>query len=508
MEQTFLIGVDIGTTSTKACIFSTTGVLKSCCKQDYPLLTPKPGWAEQKPEAIFEALIHTVRTAIAQAGISAPQIAALSLSSVLHSLIVVDHTGRLLTNSIIWADSRSAQQATRLKDSALGLTLYQRTGVPVQAMSPLNKLIWLREEAPETFARGAKFISIKEYVVQQLFGDYIVDCSLASATGMFNLAHWTWDDEALVCAGVRREQLSDIAPTTLTLRGMKDRYAAAMGLSADVPVVLGAGDGMLANLGVGAIGPGHCCVTVGTSSGLRVFTPTPLTDTAGRTFCYAFTEHHWLVGCPSSTGGATLRWFFDTFGNGESAPPDETNPDSYTELIEAALNLPVGAQGLLLLPFLAGERAPNRNPEARGVFFGVGLHHRREHFVRAILEGIFLSVYSLYTTLQSLVGAVHETRVSGGFASAPPLRQMMADVFGFELLIPDTPEASSYGAALLAMHALGLLPNLTDARKLVRIVDYRRPEPERHQRYQQLYQLFEQVYSNSHHSFTALVDFQ
>jgi gluconokinase len=265
---------------------------------------------------------------------------------------------------------------------------------------------------------------------------------------------------------------------------------------------------MLANLGVGAIGPGHCCATVGTSSGLRVFTATPLTDVAGRTFCYAFTDHHWLVGCPSSTGGASLRWFHDTFGNSDCAPPDEANPDSYTEMIEAALDLPVGAQGLLMLPFLAGERAPDRNPDSRGVFFGVGLHHRREHFVRAILEGIFLSVYSLYATLQSLAGTVQETRVSGGFASAPPLRQMMADVFGLELLIPDSPEASSYGAALLAMHALGLLPDLIDARGLVRIVDRHHPEPQQHQRYQQLYQLFEQVYRNLHHSFTALADFQ
>ena len=503
-----VIGVDIGTTSTKACIFSTTGLLISCCKQDYPLLTPNPGWAEQKPEVIFEALIQSVRAAVEQAGVSAQQIAALGLSTMLHSLIAVDHTGSLLTNSMIWADSRSIEQAARLKDSVLGSALYRRTGVPIQAMSPLNKLVWLREEEPETFGRAARFISIKEYVVQQLFGDYVVDYSLASATGLFNLTGLTWDDEALAYAGIRREQLSHLAPTTLILRGIKDRYAAAMGLAADMPVVLGAGDGMLANLGVGAIGPGHCCATVGTSSGLRVFTPAPLTDPAGRTFCYAFTADHWLVGCPSSTGGASLRWFYDTFGCAEVASLTETRSDSYTDMIEAALNLPVGAEGLLALPFLAGERAPNRNPEARGVFFGVGLYHRREHFVRALLEGVFLSVYSLYAPLQGLVGPVQETRVSGGFASAPRLRQMMADVLGFELLIPDVPEASSFGAALLALHALGELPDLIEARHLVRIVDHHRPEPQRHQRYQQLYQLFEQVYRNLHQSFTALADFR
>lgn len=508
MAPTFVIGVDMGTTSTKACVFSTTGALKSYCKQDYPLLTPKPGWAEQEPALIFEAFIRAVRQAVEKAGVPSRQLAALSLSAVLHSLIAVDGAGGLLTNSITWADSRSARQAARLKDSALGPGLYQRTGVPVHAMSPLSKLAWLREEAGTSFARAARFISIKEYVVQKLFGEYIVDYSLASATGLFDLARRTWDDEALAFAGIRRDQLSDLAPVTLILRGMEPVYAEAMGLSVHVPVVLGAGDGMLANLGAGAIGPGNCCATIGTSSGLRVFTPAPVTDAAGRTYCYMFTEDHWLVGCPSSTGGASLRWFHDTFGPGGDAPPGAAGPDPVTPMIEAALDLPVGAEGLLMLPFLAGERAPGRNPDARGVFFGLGLHHRREHFVRAILEGIFLSFYSMYPTLQSLVGVLPETRVTGGFASAPQLRQMMADVFGFDLLFPDAPEASSFGAALLAMHALGVLPDLIDARKLVRIVDHRRPDPARHQRYQQLYQLFEQVYGNLHHSFTALTDFQ
>ena len=254
-----------------------------------------------------------MQEAIAKASISPSDIEAMSFSSVFHSLIAVDATGRPLTNVITWADNRSWLQTERLKTSPAGHALYLRTGTPLHSMSPLTKLIWLREEESEIFYRAAKYISIKEYILYQLFGRYIVDYSVASATGLLNLRSLTWDEEALNLAGVQQDQLSELVPTTHILQGMDSRYSEAMGLMIGTPVVIGAGDGVLANLGVGAVESGQFNVTIGTSSSVRTVTPAPKTDPKGRTYCYALTEEHWVVGSPSNSGGMMLRWFHDEF---------------------------------------------------------------------------------------------------------------------------------------------------------------------------------------------------
>jgi len=501
------IGIDLGTTGVKACVLSTQGdPVVHAQVYSFPLLSSNPGWAEQDPELIFEAMLSCVRSVAQKAGIPAQQVAAISIGSALHSLLAVDGKGRPLSNVITWADNRSARQALALKNSAAGSMLYQRTGMPLHAMSPLPKIMWLRDERRELFDSAAKFISIKEYVLQKLCGSYVVDYSTASGTGLFNLSRRNWDDEALDVAGIRPAQLSSLASPMEVIRCRIHRdFALAMGLPVDVHVVLGASDAILSHLGVGAFEPSSCSVTIGTSSGLRAFVSAPIVDaTSGETFCYAFSEGRWLVGCPCSTGGIALRWFNENFPgiSDRGKQPSKQNP--LEAEIESALKIPIGAEGLLFLPFITGERAPGRTPYARGVFFGASLHHKREHFVRAIVEGIILSVHSLYVPLERLGVKADESRVSGGFAGTPQIRQIMADVFGHDIVIPNVSEACSYGAALLAMHALGVLPELSDIPKQVQIGDRRHSDNDRNRAYTTLAELFESVYQQLEPSFTAL----
>ncbi len=504
MNQSHFVGLDIGTTSTKVRIYAASGAVIGAGSRNYQLIVPRPGWAEQRPDAIFSAFISTVQAAMSQAGISSGQIGAIGFSSVFHSVIAVDAAGQPLTNMITWADNRSSLQADRLKKSPAGHALYLRTGTPLHSMSPLTKLIWLREEAPEIFAKTAKFISIKEYVLYQLFGQYLVDHSIASGTGLLDLKRLTWDEEALSLAGVRPDQLSQLVPTRHILQGMDSAYAEAMGLAVDTPVVIGAGDGVLANLGVGAIGPGQFNVTIGTSSSVRTVIPAPKTDPKGRTYCYALTEAHWVAGTPSNSGGMMLRWFHDIFDFSEWSRRESQEADSYEAMIQAAMKIPPGAEGLLFLPFLSGERAPVWSAEARGVFFGLGLQHGRAHFTRAVIEGILLSVYNIHLALYDLVGPTEEARVSGGFTQSAAVQQMMADIFGYELLIPDVSEASSFGAALLAMFATGALADLSDSRQLIHIIARRHPNPELTPLYRELFQLFQKLYDNLRDEFAAL----
>ncbi|KQL48452.1 gluconokinase [Brevibacillus choshinensis] len=508
MKQTYFIGLDIGTTSTKAIVFTPSGAVRGIGNVDYPLLVPQPSWAEQDPETIFAAVITALKKAIEKADVDKHEIGGIGFSTAMHSLIAVDHQGSPLTHSIIWADNRSVAQADRLKQDGVGHNIYLATGTPIHPMSPLPKIMWLREQAPDTFRKAAKFISIKEYVIHRLFGQYVVDYSIASATGLFNLRKLDWDEEALYVAGITKQQLSEPVPTTHILRGMKIRYAEEIGLDVDTPFVVGASDGVLANLGIGAIDPGQVAITIGTSGAVRTVVPEPITDPKGRTFCYVLTENHWVIGGPSNNGGIMLRWFRDEFSWPEVERAKQMGVDPYDVMIQAAENVRAGADGLLFLPFLSGERAPYWNAQARGSFFGIGLHHKREHFIRAVLEGILFSVYSIGIALRDLAGGASEIRASGGFARSREWRQIMSDMFGYEVLIPESHESSSFGAALLAMHALGALNDLHDVKNMIHISHRHEPDLERSSTYLQLFYIYERVYYNLLEEYKLIADFQ
>ncbi len=506
MSQTYFIGVDIGTTSTKAIVFSLSGAIAGMGNRGYGMLVPKPGWAEQDPETIFAAVTAAIRDAVN--AVPPQAIAAVGFGAAMHSLIAMDAHNQPLTNSIIWADNRSVAQAEKLKQNSIGQRLYQRTGTPIHPMSPLLKIMWMRELEPDTFRKAAKFVSIKEYIFYRLFGRYVVDYSIASATGLFNLKQLDWDEEAIAVAGITRKQLSELVPATYILRGIQEQYAVAMGLTPDTPVVIGANDGVLANLGVGAIAPSQYAITIGTSGAVRTITQAPITDPRMRTFCYALCEDYWAIGGATNSGGIILRWLRDQFCTPEVEEAKRLGIDPYEVMIQAATQVPAGAEGLICLPFLSGERSPYWNAQARGVFFGVGLHHKRSHFIRAVLEGILLSVYSVSVALQELTVAAQEIRVSGGFARSQAWRQMMADLFGYEVLMPEVYEASGFGAAVLAMYAVGAIAKLTDVNKMIRISERHQPNLQLSPIYRDLFSLYERIYQNLVEEFSLLAKYQ
>jgi gluconokinase len=385
-----------------------------------------------------------------------------------------------------------------LKQTGLGHSIYLETGTPIHSMSPLTKLIWMREEDPHTFASSAKFISIKEYVLYRLYGIYVVDYSIASATGLFNLRQLKWDDRALQTAGIRADQLSMPVPTTYILTGMNAKYAAAIGIHLDLPVVIGASDGALANLGVGAIAPGQVSLTVGTSGAIRRVMPEPVLDSQGRTFCYYLTDHHWVIGGPTNNGGVALQWFINQFCTGESV-------DS---VIHSARDIKPGADGLLFLPFLLGERAPYWNPDARGNFFGIALQHQKAHFARAVLEGVMFSLYSVGKVLSELTEEITEIRATGGFARSDLWTNILADVFGSTVLNPASHESSSIGAAMLAMLAIGKVNSLEEAVRVISIKQHIEPNPQHHEVYQELHGIYERIYTKLEEEFKLISEYQ
>ncbi|AEV19538.1 Gluconate kinase [Geobacillus thermoleovorans CCB_US3_UF5] len=508
IHERVVIGVDIGTTSTKAVVFGEQGRVLASHAIDYPIIQPHPGFAEQDPEELFAAVIQVVGAVTVRYGIRPKQVKAMGLSAAMHSIMALDGSGRPLTRLIIWADNRSVVQAERLLKEHHGLDIYRRTGTPIHPMSPLPKLLWLKEKQPDVFRQARWFVSVKDYVLYRLYGDYIADHSLASATGLFRLDTLDWDEGVLSFLGISREQLPRLVPAIHILQGMKKEWADKMGVSADVPVVIGASDGVLANVGVGAVLPGEAAITIGTSGAVRTIATKPTTDEKGRTFCYALTPGYWVVGGPTNNGGILLRWLRDEFGAQEREVAKKLGMDPYDLLTKYAERVPPGSEGLVFLPFLSGERAPYWNANARGTFFGLGLHHRREHLIRAVMEGVCFSILSVALAIRDATGPMSEIRVSGGFAKSPFWRQMLADMLGKPLIVPQTHEASALGAAAVALHALGELPSLEMVKPWIGTMARHEPNEAHTLIYAELFDLYARLYERLKEEFDVIAAFQ
>jgi len=507
-SKPYIVAVDIGTTSTKTLVIDREGQIRGSRSIEYPLLTPKPDVAEQDPLQIFGAVLRGIREALQQCNASASQVLCVSFSSAMHSVIAVDRELNPLTRCITWADNRCAGMLATLKTEHDAHQIYLDTGTPIHPMSPLLKLMWMKKEMPDLFRASHKFVGIKEFVFAKLFGQFIIDHSLASATGLFNLRRLDWDERALAAAGVGRDRLSEPVPTTRWVSGLPKHYAEEMGLMPDTPFVVGASDGVLANLGAGSFEPGHIAVTIGTSGAVRGVVREPKTDPQGRLFCYALKEDFWVIGGPINNGGIMFRWVRDELATLEAEEGRKRGQDPYDYLTELAAGVAPGSDGLIFLPLLAGERAPYWNANARGTFFGLALHHRKAHMIRAVLEGVMYRIHSVVAALEELAGKAVEIRASGGFARSALWRQIMADVLGTEIVVPDAIESSGLGAAALGLLAMGEIKHFDEIRDWIRVGARHVPDSGNHRIYRELTQIYHRVYMRLKDEFDAIASFQ
>lgn len=504
----YVIAADIGTTSTKTLVIDRAGNVLASHSIEYPLHTPRQDVAEQDPLEIFQAVLDGIKQVIVKSGIQPGQVLCVSFSSAMHSLIAVDEQLQPLTACITWADNRSVHYAEKLKNELNGHDIYLRTGTPIHPMSPLAKLMWIKDRQPELFNKTYKFIGIKEFVFAKLFSRFVIDHSLASATGLFNLNNLEWDEGALAIVGLPQEKLSTPVSTTRRMEGMDPGYASHMGLPSDTPFIVGASDGVLANLGAGAYEPGTYAVTIGTSGAVRGVVRQPVTDPQGRLFCYALKEDFWVVGGPINNGGIMFRWVRDELATLEAVEGRRRGLDPYDYLTEVAAEVPAGSDGLIFLPFLLGERAPYWNANARGVFFGLSMAHQKKHMIRAALEGVIYRIHSVMVALEELAGPAKEIRASGGFARSGFWRQMMADVLGTPVTVPDSIESSGLGAAQLGLLAMGEVKDFTGVHDWV-AANYRHSaESGNHQIYQELLPIYNQVYWQLAQQFDSIAAFQ
>lgn len=454
MTADVVIGVDVGTTATKVVAYRSDGTAVADATRDYLLDTPHPGWAEQDPDQVAGAALDALAEVVAATGST---VTAIGLSTVMHSLIGLDDESRPRTPIVTYADSRAWPQALQLRRDH-GLDLYHATGTPIHPMAPLAKLVWFGAEQPDLARRVRRWVSIKEYLLARLCDSDVVDHSVASATGLWDLHTLDWHDAALDAAGVDADQLGRPVPTTTVLDHLVPSTAEQLGLPVETRVVVGASDGVLANLGVGAIEPGVVALTIGTSGAIRETAHEPRTDTDMRTFCYALSEQHWVLGGAISNGGLVLQWINGLVG------------DDYDELTVAAAEVPAGSDGVLMLPYLTAERAPRWSPLRGGVLFGLGVEHGRGHIARAAMEGVALQLRLVADALRETTDREFETvRVTGGFVSSDLWLQIVADVLGTDLEVPETAQGAAWGAAMLALQGVEQIDDLAETAEQVQI---------------------------------------
>ena len=478
----YILGIDIGTGSTKAVAVGADCQPLRSEQQHYPTVSSKPGYSEQNPELIWKAFVQCVLQVVDEQG-SLPE--AVSLSSAMHSLIAVDRQGIALAPMMTWADARSAEIGEQLRATETGMRIYRSTGTPIHAMSPLCKLIWLYDNQQEVFNKAYKFISIKEYIWFRLFGAYEIDHSIASCTGLFNIINLDWDTEALGLAKVLPERLSRPVRTGYLRKGLAPSASSLSALD-EIPFVIGASDGCLANLGTAAIAPGTAALTIGTSGAIRVVSKHPVFSDA-MTFSYLLDEQTYICGGPVNNGGVTLQWLLkNILGKPELSAAD------YDALFARIDNVKAGSDGLLFLPYLSGERAPIWDASSCGTFFGLRLQHHQSHLARAVLEGVCYALKDVLDAVAQHTTTINQIHVSGGFVHSRVWMQVLSDITGKELVLLQTEDASAVGAAYLAMKAIGIEITSPTAEDKTVI----RPDLKNHQLYLDNFSIYKQLYQD------------
>ncbi len=488
-----VIAIDIGTTNCKAVTVSVTGQVFHSCKEGYALIQETEGQREQDPELIFRAVLHTLQQSLSAN--TQHQVLAISFSAAMHSLIAMDKNGQPLTRSITWADTRSKPFADALLQHPDADIIFRHTGTPIHPMSPLCKLVWLREERPGLFKQATKFISIKEYIFFRLTGRYVVGYSIASATGLFDQFGLCWFGAALQAAGITEAQLSQPVPVTYALTGIRPDYA---GLIGNIPLIAGGSDGCLANLGCGAVQKGEAAVTIGTSGAARVVTTEALPDAEHRLFRYLLTDKLFVSGGSTNNGGIALQWL------AEQVYQLPVHNGNLEQLTSEAATVPAGADKLLFLPYLQGERAPVWDAGARAAFIGLHNRHRQAHLTRAVMEGVVFALQDVLQSIESIHVPVQCIYASGGFIQSAFWLQLLADISGKKLWLTDDADASAMGAAFIALYALGLMDDLLSVKSLLQEHKSILPDNRQHAVYHEYFRLYQSLYPLLKNSFAQL----
>ncbi|NLE45171.1 MAG: hypothetical protein GX620_10650 [Chloroflexi bacterium] len=471
----YLLSIDAGTTSVKVVVFDELGRVVAGSLHEYQLLTPHPDWVELGPDVYWLSAVAGIADVVGQLGDEAQSIRAVGVTSQGETLIPVDATGRPLRRAIVWLDNRAVDEAQIIASAFDAGRFYEVTGLPEIIPSwPACRMLWLAENEPDVFAQVGKYLLVEDYLIYRLTGRTVTEPGVCTSTGYLDIAGSagdgrTWWPEMLDFVGVSPTQLPELVGTGEVVGQLTRAAAEELGLSRDVVVVTGGMDQIAAAVGAGNLAPGIVSETTGTALVIVSTVDQPTYDSQKRfpLYCHALPDRY-LLEPYCQTAGMVLRWYRDLFGGGRG----------YDELTALAADAPPGCDRLLMLPYLTGATSPHFDPDARGVFHGIGLQHSQGHFVRAILEAVAFELRENVEVLQDMGVAVESVISLGGGARSDLWLQIKADVLGLPVQPAECEETTSLGVAIMSAVAVGLHPDLpTACRHMVRTRPVIEPAP-------------------------------
>ena len=479
----FTIGIDLGTSAVKLLLMETNGAIKNIVSREYPLMFPQPGWSEQDPAEWIRAVKEGIRELTKDCDRS--QIAGIGAGGQMHGLVVLDENDAVIRPAILWNDGRTQAETDELNTRIGTERLKEYTGNIAFAGFTAPKLLWMKKHEPEKFARIAKIMLPKDYVNYCLTGVHSCDYSDASGMLLLDVEKKDWSRDMLELCGVRAEQMPVLFESWETVGTLKPEVAAELDLPSSVKVCAGAGDNAAAAIGTGVAFEGACNISLGTSGTIFVASQAFRQDETGalHSFAHANGGYH-LMGCMLSAASCNKWWMEEICKTGDFS--GEQSGITREKL---------GRNHVYYLPYLMGERAPHNDAAARSCFLGMTMDSTREDMTQAVLEGVAFGIRDSLEAIRSLGIPIETSMICGGGAKSPLWREIFANVLNITLTLPETEQGPGYGGAILAAVACGAYPSVEDAcRKLIRVTEEVRPDPELAARYEERYQTYRKLY--------------
>jgi xylulokinase len=492
----YIIAHDLGTTGNKATLYNQDGRLVGSAFYAYGTDYPHTSWAEQNPEDWWQAICTSTRQLLSQTAAQPGEIACITFSGQMMGCVPLDKDARPLRTAIIWADQRSVEQERWVGERISPQEIYRISGHRLSASYSLQKILWLRDRQPEIFHAAFKFVHAKDAMVARMTGNFVTDVSDASGMNLYDLDSGRWSERILAAVGLELSQLPEVHRSIDVVGEVHSTAAEQIGVARGTPVVIGGGDGPCAAAGSGVVAEGSAYNYIGSSSWIAVASPFPVYDPE----CKTVTFEHIVPGMYTPNGtmqaaGASYQWLRDQVCGVETELARQGQCSVYEQMNAAAACSPPGANGLIYLPYLMGERSPRWNPKARGAFIGLTIRHQRADMIRAVLEGVTMNLRLILTALQAHGVPLEAMRLIGGGGRGRFWNQMLADIYGLPVYrMAILEEATSMGAAMAGGVGVGLFPDFSVSQQMNPVAETFTPDPKARQVYEQIFPLFESCY--------------
>ena len=487
--KNYIVSLDIGTTHVKALLSNLKADVIDITTEDYKTLYPGPEMVEQNPDEVLYAVVKSIKSLINKNNIRKDDKVNFVFAGILHSFLPIDKNGNKLNNALIWADTRSVKESDYLRGILDIEDVRYRTGCSIHPLYYLPKLLWFKKNASDIFKKTWKFISIKEYIIFKLFGQLLVDRSIASGTCIWNMHTLNWDENLLNTIGISSKYFSQVVGTTTNLKKLKNEYLEIFNIK-DTSAIIGSSDGPLAHLGSAGISNKSISLTIGTGAAVRSLVNNPTFIPSKEVWCYYMAENKWLIGGVVHDAGMALKWLIDNIIDNKLS--QSKNP--FVRIDRIVEQIRPGSENLLFLPFIGGERSPHYNPSIRGVIFGLSYIHFKGHIARSLMEGISYRLYTVYKMIKNYKEG--KIIITGGILKSPNWLQITSDFFGENFFIPKIKEASAYGGVLLELKALDIIKDFKRVNDFVKYQKELKCNLKIHRKYTEITKRYNELYQN------------